>query len=106
MIETAGADAVLVTAKGRTNQAWTWSRTYGREFADPAEGLKTLQELSGLTGGTFGAGDEAFGPATGRIRMQIDAAVWLVAAMILLVMELLLRRLPALTAVLGRKPAT
>jgi hypothetical protein len=102
-IETAGAEAVLVTAKGKANEAWGWSRSFGREFADPADGVKTLQELSRLTGGTFGAGEEAFGAAQGRVRVQVDAAWWLVAAMILLVVELLLRRLPALTAVFARQ---
>jgi hypothetical protein len=102
-VQTAGASAVLVTAKGNISHASSWNRTYGREFADPAEGVRTLQALASATGGTFDGGDDAFAPASGKIMSEINPAMWLVAAMVLLVAELLIRRLPALTALLHRR---
>jgi hypothetical protein len=100
-VETAGASAVLLTAKGAQNHAASWNRTYGKEFADPADGIKTLQALATNTGGTSGPSDDAFAPPTAAVTTHLDPAIWLVAAMILLVAELLLRRSPALATLIA-----
>ena len=62
-----------VTARGKSNRAFSWSRTYGREFADPASGIQTLKELSRMTGGCFQATPEevfAKGKATARLPVR------------------------------------
>ncbi|MFB3891544.1 MAG: VWA domain-containing protein [Phycisphaerae bacterium] len=103
------SDALLVTAKSRTNSAFAWSRTYGREFAEPSHGVETLKELCRATGGafaadgTFGPNDGPFAPGRATVTAEIAPAAWLIVAAVLLVIELLLRRLPALTGLLRRK---
>jgi hypothetical protein len=98
-----GADALLVTAKGKLHFAANWSRTSGREFADPAEGVRMLRELCRATGGTCGEGDEVFAPSHARVPVNVEPSLWLVVAVILLIVELLLRRLPALTGLLRHR---
>ncbi|HZK80540.1 MAG TPA: hypothetical protein VFC46_05715, partial [Humisphaera sp.] len=97
----ADADAVLVTGRGAVNSAFGWSRTYAREFGDPARGVETLKELCHATGGVFAPkGDEPFAPSRSVAVADIPRETWLIAATILLVLEILLRRIPALTALL------
>ena len=105
-LECAGADALLVTAKGKAIQAYSWSRTCGREFGDPAQGIKTMRELCAATGGTLGQGEEAFAPAHARQTVQVTPELWLVTVIVLLIAELLLRRLPAVAAFVRRGGST
>jgi len=103
-IAAASADALLLTAKGKANWAFSWSRTYGREFAEASHGVETLKELCRVTGGLFAPkGDEPFAPGKAVVTIAVAPAAWLVLAAVLLVVELLLRRGPALTALLRRK---
>ena len=103
-VASADSDALLVPAKVRSNSAFAWSRSYGREFAEPARGVETLQELCRATGGAFAPkGDEPFAPGKATVTAEIAPATWLIVAAVLLVLELLLRRLPALTGLLRRK---
>ena len=109
----AGADAILATQlTSRRSQnlrevkglaAFSWSRTSGREFADPAEGLATLKELCRITDGVFQPREEElFANGRATVRSALDPAAWLVAAALLLVAELLLRRFPAVAGLFRR----
>ena len=45
--------AVLASQTGKSLNAFGWSRTYGREFDDPAKGLAAMEQLCNATGGVF-----------------------------------------------------
>lgn len=101
-LETAGAEAVLATVKGKANWAAAWSRAYGREFADPAAGTAAMRDLCRAAGGVYAPEpDEPLAPGRASVRAQVQPETWLILAALMLVIELLVRRLPALTAALG-----
>ncbi len=100
----ADADALLVTAKGKHNAAFAWNRTYGREFGDAAEGEKMLRTLCEQTGGVFQPQPESlFAGGRSLAPWEIGRAAWLAIATLLMVLELLVRRLPAVFALLRRR---
>ena len=101
---TGDADAILVTARGKHNSGFAWSRTYGREFADPAQGEEMLKTLCSRTGGVFQPPPESLFAGSGSLALrEIDPGAWLAAAAGLLIVELLLRRLPAVAGLWRRR---
>ena len=104
-VRTAGASAVLVTSGDATKHAFSWSRTYGREFADGAKAIEQLKAFTQASGGKYAPTvEEVLAPAAATHPVQSGPDVWLVLAALLLVAELLVRRIPALTRVLkGRR---
>jgi len=103
-VRAAGAEAVLATSRGPANRAFAWSRTYGREFGDLTAGHRTLGDLCRITGGAYEPkGDEPFAPGRSAGADEVAPEAWLLAAAALLAVELLLRRLPALTGLLRRR---
>ena len=90
--------AMLVTTGGKTLRAATWKRTAGAEFDDPARGLATLRALSEAAGTTFDpTTEDILAPQKASARRPLTPPLWLAAAAVLLIVELLFRRLPALT---------
>ena len=99
-------DALLVRCQGNQLAAFSWSRTYGREFADPAQGEAMLKTLCAETGGRFQPTlEEVLAGGGARGSFAVDCGAWLAAAVLLLVLEILLRRLPAVKALLRRGAA-
>ena len=96
-------DALLCVSKGKQIDAFSWSRTYGREFADPAQGEAMLKTLCARTGGIFQPrAEDLFANGRHRTWFALGQTAWLVAAVLLLLAEILLRRLPALKSLAGR----
>jgi len=98
--------ALLASRKGRHIGAFSWSRTYGREFGDPALGETMLKTLCEQTGGIFQPQpEELFAGAQHVVRAEIGRGAWLALAVVLLVIDILLRRLPALRSLIRRGSA-
>jgi uncharacterized membrane protein len=100
----AGSDALLVTAHGKLNAAFAWNRTYGREFGDAADGEKILRTLCEQTQGVFQPPPESlFAGGRSWAAWEIGRAAWLAVAAGLMALELLVRRLPAVFALVRRR---
>jgi uncharacterized membrane protein len=106
-IATGGCDAVLATAKGKSNAAFNWSfstNAFGKEFGDVAKGRELLKDLAGATGGVFDPSEaQVLAPSNATVVGEITPAMFLALAVLLLTAELLLRRLPAVKSLLRRK---
>ena len=85
-------------------QAFAWSRSYGREFGDAAEGVDVLKGLCHLTGGVFQPEvKQLFSGGEAIVYSRMNRSLWLVAAFVLLLAELLLRRMAAVTRLFRRR---
>jgi len=90
--------AMLVTTGGKALRAAAWKRTAGAEFDAPARGLAMLRAISEAAGTTFDPTTEDILTSTKAFAGRpLTPPFWLAAAAVLLIIELLLRRLPALT---------
>ena len=97
------ARSILVTEKGKANRAFSWSLCYGREFDDPARGVETLRRLCRDADGLWApTAEQVFAPGQAVVDATLPTGVWLAIACFLLVADLLVRRMPAVTAVLRR----
>ena len=103
-VSAGGADALLVTAGEGTQYEFSWNKTYGREFADPIKAMQDMKAFCQAGGGAFAPSvAEALAPGRAAHRGQVAPDAWLVLAAVLLVAELLIRRLPVLTLLTRRK---
>lgn len=93
--------AVLASQTGKSISAFGWSRTYGREFDDPAKGLAAMETLCRVTGGIFRPQeDQIIAPASSGGSLTLSPAAFLIIAAVLLSVELVLRRYPVLGGLL------
>ncbi len=102
-VDSAGAAAIDLVAEGAATRVFSWSRNYAREFGDPLEGAALLEKLCKRTGGVFKPGEEAlFSPGHAKIHSEVRPSLWLGIGVGLLLLELLIRRLPAFFALFVR----
>ena len=77
---------------GKTPGAFSWSRTYGREFGDPAQGEAVLKALCRETGGGLSAAArQDFSPGREHVSRSFPPAAWLAAAVGCRCVEILLQ---------------
>lgn len=103
-VDAADRDAILVVTGEGTKQAFGWSRTYGKEFADQAAATEGMKAFCQSAGGTWSPKvEQVLAPAEMDIARQTGPTAWLVLAALALIAELLVRRLPAVTRLMKKK---
>ena len=103
-LEPAETSATLLVNETKYGQAFAWSRSYGREFGDAAEGVDVLEDLCHRTGGVFQPEvKDLFSGGEAIVSSQMNRSAWLVAALVLLLAELLLRRMAAVARIFRRR---
>ncbi|MEI6845992.1 MAG: vWA domain-containing protein, partial [Candidatus Firestonebacteria bacterium] len=104
VVSAAGStEALLFVEYGAQNKAFSWAKTFGKEFAAPEKGAGVLRELCGRTGGIFEPEiKDLFLNGKAKTHFEINPVIWLVLALLVFILELFVRRLPAVTAFFNR----
>ncbi|KPK48855.1 MAG: hypothetical protein AMK72_05910 [Planctomycetes bacterium SM23_25] len=103
-LEADEASATLLVTETKFGQAFAWNRSYGREFGDAEEGVGVLEGLCHFTGGVFQPKmTDLFSDGKAIVYSQMNRSAWLIAALVLLLAELLLRRMAAVARIFRRR---
>lgn len=95
-VTTNGSQAMLLTSRGAQIRSLGFGRSYGQEFGDAEAGRATLRQLADQTGGIFDPTiEQALAPASIKVERVIPPTAMLLVALAALVVDLLIRRLPA-----------